>query len=108
MRESGYKTAEGRSLNSLRGDLLLAGTVHGIEEPFFFESRRLVHAGHCGALHHSEGRRRVIMVAFCTLHASTMEPVPREGLLELGFALPTTEEIQKVMFASSVGEDEKI
>ena len=84
---------------------LIAGTVHGIEEPFFFESRRLLHAGHCGALHHSEGRRRFIMVAFCTLHASTMEAVTREGLLELGFALPTTEEIQKVMFASSVGED---
>ena len=85
----------------------IAGTVHGIEEPFFFESRRLLHAGHCGTSHHSEGRRRVIMVAFCTLHASTMDPVTREGLLELGFALPTVEEIQTAVFASPVGEGER-
>ena len=46
------------------------------------------------------------MVAFCTLHASTMDPVTRDGLLELGFALPTVEEIRTAVFARPVSEGE--
>ena len=84
----------------------IAGTVYGIEEHFCFESWRLLHAGHCSTSHHLEGSRRVIMVAFCTLHASTMDPVTRDGLLELGFALPTVEEIRTAVFARPVSEGE--
>ena len=98
--------SRGQTFKQFQGQPI-AGTVHGIEEPFFFESRRLLHAGHRGTTRHPEGSRRVIMVAFCTLHASTMDPVTREGLLALGFALPTVEEIQTAVFASPVGKGQR-
>ena len=64
----------------------VAGTVRSLHEPVIFDSRKLLHAGH---MLQGSTTQRVILVAFSTLHASTMPWWPREQLLELGFRLPT-------------------
>ena len=73
----------------------IRGTVVSLESPFVFDSRRLLHAGHS-----SQAHGRVIILAFSTIHASTLPWWVKEYLTELGFRLPTPQQIAEVTHGS--------
>ena len=72
---------------------IVMGTVHSLRDPVLFDSRRLLHAGHITSC---IPENRLILVAFSTLHASTMPWWIRDELLDLGFKLPTNFQIRNV------------
>ena len=93
---------EGLWIQDVAGDVVkhfkgvaLRGTVVSLHDPFVFDSRRLLHAGHSSHAH-----KRVIIVAFATIHASTLPWWIKEYLLELGFRLPTPQQIAEVTHGS--------
>ena len=71
--------------------VLIAGTVLPLSTPVVFDSRKLLHAGHTTV---AAARTRVIVVAFSTLHASTMPWWVRDQLLDLGFRVPNNFQIR--------------
>ena len=77
------------------------GTVHPISEAFQFDSRKLLHAGHCAPAPPSSKGPRTILVGFCTLHVSSMPWLTKHRLLEMGFPLPNNREIQEATFGGS-------
>ena len=79
------------------GDVL-TGTIHSLKDPVLFDSRRLLHAGHVTT---SIPHHRTILVAFSTLHASTMPWWVRNELLDLGFKLPTNVQIRNATHGKS-------
>ena len=89
---------EGLWLQDVAGDVIkqfkgmdIRGTVVSLENPFVFDSRHLLHAGHSSQTH-----GRVIILAFSTIHASTLPWWVKEYLMELGFRLPTPQQIAAV------------
>ena len=89
---------EGLWIQDVTGDVVkqfkgvaIRGTVVSLQDPFIFDSRRLLHAGHSSHAH-----TRIIIVAFATIHASTLPWWIKEYLLDLGFPLPTPQQISEV------------
>ena len=77
---------EGLWIQDVTGDVIkqfkgvaIRGTVVSLQDPFIFDSRRLLHAGHSSHAH-----ARIIIVAFATIHASTLPWWIKEYLLDLG------------------------
>ena len=66
------------------------GRVQPLRMPYIFDARRLLHAGHV----HDEQRmlERFTLVAFCTLHTSTLSVAMQSRLYGLGFNVPTARE----------------
>ena len=89
---------EGLWIQDVTGDVVkqfkgvaIRGTVVSLQDPFIFDSHRLLHAGHSSHAH-----ARIIIVAFATIHASTLPWWIKEYLLDLGFRLPTPQQISEV------------
>ena len=55
-------------------------------EPFVFDARRTLHAGHVAHSHRIPSR--VVLIAFTTLTLTQLQVVPRAMLCGLGFPLP--------------------
>ena len=69
----------------------LWGTVVPIQTPFVFDARKTLHAGHLSDA--TLAPFRVVLVAFTTLNARFASPVVRANLEDLGFPLPTAEDM---------------
>ena len=69
----------------------LPGTVVPLEEPFIFDARKVLHAGHVAS--RETAPSRVILVAFTTLHACRVEPRVTRVLQDLGFPLPGEQDL---------------
>ena len=93
----GFQDKVGDTLKEHAGDVL-TGTIHSLKDPVLFDSRRLLHAGHVTT---SIPHHRTILVAFSTLHASTMPWWVRNELLDLGFKLPTNVQIRNATHGKS-------
>ena len=65
----------------------VVGRIQPLRMPFVFDARRLLHAGHV----HDPTRisERLILVAFCTIHTSTLSEAMRSRLYGLGFNVPS-------------------
>ena len=64
----------------------LPGVVIPIVEPFMFDARRTLHAGH--VVHPHRAPSRVVLIAFTTLTHTQLQIAPRARLYGLGFPLP--------------------
>ena len=65
----------------------VVGRIQPLRMPFVFDARRHLHAGHV----HDPTRtsERLILVAFCTIHTSTLSEAMRSRLYGLGFNVPS-------------------
>ena len=71
-------------------DQTVLGRVLSLMMPFVFDARRLLHAGHVADP--TRRHERFVLVAFCTLHVSTLSEVVRSRLFGLGFNVPSSTE----------------
>ena len=71
-------------------DQTIMGRVQSLRMPFVFDARRLLHAGHVGDP--TRCKERLVLVAFCTLHVSTLSDATRSRLFGLGFNVPSLAE----------------
>ena len=86
--------------------LELKGTVLSLAEPLLFQPRSFLHAGHVHDMR--QKHERVILVAFCTLHASVLHWETREQLQALGFPLPTQAELYRALHGSIPGDPPRL
>ncbi|CAE7235040.1 unnamed protein product [Symbiodinium sp. KB8] len=71
-------------------DQTILGRVQSLRMPFVFDARRLLHAGHVADP--TRCQERLVLVAFCTLHVSTLSEAIRSRLFGLGFNVPSIAE----------------
>ena len=82
-------------------DQTIMGRVQSLRMPFVFDARRLLHAGHVDDPTRSQ--ERLVLVAFCTLHVSTLSDATRSRLFRLGFNVPSIAECHVALHGSIPG-----
>ena len=82
-------------------DQTIMGRVQPLRLPFVFDARRLLHAGHVGDP--TRCQERLVLVAFCTLHVSTLSVATRSRLFGLGFNVPSVAECHVALHGSIPG-----
>ena len=79
----------------------IMGRIQPLRMPYIFDARRLLHAGHVEDP--SKRHERLVLVAFCTIHVSTLSVATRSRLFGLGFNVPSAEECHLALHGSISG-----
>ena len=84
----------------------VVGRIQPLRMPFVFDARRLLHAGHV----HDPSRtsERLVLVAFCTIHTSTLSEAMRSRLYGLGFNVPSPFECFVALHGSVPGDPPRL
>ena len=90
---------------SHRGKLVF-GRIQPLMMPFIFNARRLLHAGY--VQDSSRRQERLILVAFCTIHASVLDELIRSRLFGLGFNLPTAADCHVALHGDVPGDPPRL
>ena len=81
---------------------LLKGSIIPLHEPYLFQPRSVLHAGHVQDPAESLGR--LILVAFTTIHGSVLSESTRLELCDLGFRIPDAVDFQCALHGSIPGD----
>ena len=81
---------------------LLKGTVIPLHEPYLFQPRSVLHAGHVQDSTDSLGR--LILIAFTTIHGSVLSELTRLELCDLGFRIPNAVDFHRALHGSIPGD----
>ena len=84
----------------------IMGRVQPLMMPFVFDARRLLHAGHVDDV--TRTHERLVLVAFCTLHTSTLSEMMKSRLYGLGFNVPTHVECHVALHGSVPGNPPRL
>ena len=84
----------------------VVGRIQPLRMPYVFDARRHLHAGHV----HDPSRvsERLVLVAFSTIHTSTLSEAMRSRLFGLGFNVPSPYECYVALHGSVPGEPPRL